>query len=111
MANPVLLVDVTRQQVRNLERFRQDLEILTRLIAHDLTKPCDAIERSCRSLLTRYRECLDPRMVSLAHEALDAVSEVQRLLGELLNNAYFKELDNRSSQEADDVGSALVNLE
>lgn len=85
------LVDVNRRRVQSLGLYRQDLEILTRIVAQDLRRPCDQIEHSCRSLLKRYQDYLDPKALSLSQAALEAVGEVQRLLGKLLNHVEAKE--------------------
>ena len=86
------LMDATQQQARSLETFQQDLEILTRIVSQDLKKPCGAIAASCQSLVEDFREYLDPKTVSLASDALDAVGEVQRLVQRLLNHPSARSL-------------------
>ena len=80
------LLDKNRCQMRELESFNHDLEILTSIASQDLQPPLKAISRSCRCLGEQYDDILDPKAKTLIDDALDAAAEVHRLVVDLLEH-------------------------
>jgi response regulator RpfG family c-di-GMP phosphodiesterase len=97
------LLELNRQQSRRLELFHQDLEILTRIIFHDLQEPLELIAQSCRSLAENCRDVFDPKTAAVVHTALDAVGEVQRLLLKLLKHVR----NHEPAGSGDEPGAGL----
>ena len=62
------------------------LHVLAQVMAHDLRRPLQSVSESCRSLLERYPDSLDPKTSSLVEDALEAVANMQFLLADLLQN-------------------------
>jgi light-regulated signal transduction histidine kinase (bacteriophytochrome) len=62
------------------------LRVLARVMAHDLRRPLQSVSESCRSLLERYPDSLDPKTTLLVEDALEAVANMQLLLADLLQN-------------------------
>jgi two-component system, probable response regulator PhcQ len=85
------MAGVSRRQSEDMKRFQQDLEVLSRVVSRDLESPLDAIARSCRGLLERYPDMLDPKAMSLADAALEAAGEVRRLTRDLVCHTRSRE--------------------
>ncbi len=62
------------------------LHLLVQVVSHDLRRPLQSVADSCRSLLERYPDALDPKTTSLVEDALEAVANMQCLLKGLLEN-------------------------
>ncbi len=62
------------------------LHALAQVISHDLRRPLQSVADSCRSLLERYPDSLDPKTTSLVEDALEAVANMQCLLKDLLGS-------------------------
>jgi light-regulated signal transduction histidine kinase (bacteriophytochrome) len=60
------------------------LRVLAQVMEHDLRAPLQTVADSCRSLLERYPDSLDPKTSSLVEDALEAVANMQCLLKDLL---------------------------
>jgi len=75
------LLDVNREQLRQLQRHRQNLELLTTVVARDVQQPLQSVARHCRMLGEQYGDLFDPKTASLAETAMEGIGEVQRLLG------------------------------
>jgi K+-sensing histidine kinase KdpD len=63
------------------------LHRLAQAMSHDLRRPLQSVADSCRSLLERYPDALDPKTTCLVEDALEAVANMQCLLAELLGSA------------------------
>jgi light-regulated signal transduction histidine kinase (bacteriophytochrome) len=62
------------------------LHVLAQIITHDLQSPLQSVADSCRSLMERYPDSLDPKTTSLVEDALEAVANMQCLLKGLLDS-------------------------
>jgi light-regulated signal transduction histidine kinase (bacteriophytochrome) len=60
--------------------------VLAQVISYDLRRPLQSVADSCRSLLERYPDSLDPKTASLVEDALEAVVNMQCLLKDLLGS-------------------------
>jgi len=103
------LLDKNRCQMRELERFNRDLEILTSIASRDLQPPLEAISRSCRCLGEQYQDILDPKARTLIDDALDAAAEVHRIVDDLLSHFRVeKPADTVTSSDSNRETLALV---
>ena len=84
------LLDVNRRQMQELEHYRRDLEILTRLVSQDIQEPLRTVARSCQSLGEQYHDIFDPKANTLVDNALAGMSEIQRLVDALLEHCRTK---------------------
>ena len=84
------LLDINRRQMRELEHYRRDLEILTSLVSQDIQGPLRTVACSCQSLEEQYHDIFDPKARALVENALDGVAEVQRLVNDLLEHCRTK---------------------
>jgi two-component system, probable response regulator PhcQ len=80
------LLNINDHQMRELERFRQNLELLTAVVSRDIQEPLQTVAIGCRALAEQYRDIFDPKTTSLAESALDGIGEVQRLVNGLLEH-------------------------
>ena len=78
------LLERNEQQTEDRERFAKDLEVLDRLISRDLQKPVQLVTQSCQSLLEHHDDLFDPKATSLIRETVDAVSDMQAFVADLL---------------------------
>jgi FixJ family two-component response regulator len=69
---------------RDCEQCAQELDALNHRIARDADKPLHVIAQSCQSLLEKHPELLDPKAQMLIEEALDAVTDMQSLVEDLV---------------------------
>ena len=79
-------MEADRRQAGRLEQEAGKLHVLAQIMAHDLRRPLQSVASSCRSLLERYPDTLDPKTSSLVEDALEAVANMQYLLKDLLGN-------------------------
>lgn len=80
------LLQMRRQHVQELERYQQDLEILTRLAARDLHRPLDVVCGGFQMLSEQYGDVFDSKINSVMRDVREAATEVQRVLEELLTH-------------------------
>lgn len=78
------LVDANRDHMRELQRHRQNLAVLTAVVSRDVSQPLQTVARHCRILQEQYRDLFDPKTASLVETALEGIGEVQRLLAPLV---------------------------
>jgi len=78
------LLDANREQMRELQRHRQNLELLTAVVSHDVRQPLQTVACHCRMLSEQYRDLFDPKTASLVETALEGIGEAQRLLARLM---------------------------
>jgi signal transduction histidine kinase len=73
-----------RPQAGDQQQESGKLHVLAQVMAHDLRRPLQSVANSCRSLLERYPDSLDPKTTSLVEDALEAVANMEYLLADLL---------------------------
>lgn len=84
LAQQKQLLEISARQAGDRERFARDLEALDRLIARDLKRPLRSIARSCQSLLEQHNDLFDHGAQSLIEGTLDAISDMQLSIDDLL---------------------------
>ena len=80
------LADANRQQAENYRLVTEKLELLRKIASRDLGKPLQVVSQCCRQVLEHYPDALDPKSKSLLEESLEAVSQMQGILQEMLAN-------------------------
>jgi light-regulated signal transduction histidine kinase (bacteriophytochrome) len=78
------LLEVNRRRAGDQEPASGKLRVLAQVMSHDLRRPLQSVADTCRSLLERYPDSLDPKTISLVEDALEAVANMQYLLKDLL---------------------------
>jgi len=87
LANNAQLVEMGRRQATDRERLAKDLEALDRTIARDLKKPLHGLTQSCQLLLEEHGDLFDRKAKSLIEGSLEAISDMQALVDDLLARA------------------------
>jgi len=72
-------LEVSRQQVRDLERLNQDFEFQARLVCQDLQRPLQRIIVCCRRLEEQCCSTPNRELQAWIDDARNAVTEVRRL--------------------------------
>ena len=80
------LLQVRKQHVKDLERYQQDLEILTRLAVCDLHKPLEVAFGGLQMLSEHYGDVFDSKINSVIRDVREAATDVQRVLNDLLTH-------------------------
>ncbi len=78
------LLTTAEHYARNQERCIKDLEVLSRLVSGDVKQPLRHIAQSCQAFLEQHPDLLDLKARSLVEGALEAVSDVQALVEDLM---------------------------
>jgi two-component system probable response regulator PhcQ len=91
------LLDLNRRQFYELQQFSKKLGLLARVVAKDLRVPLEKVTHSCFALTDQYADFFEPKAKSLLDNAMEAVSEVQHIVNDLLNCARSNVLTDLSS--------------
>jgi response regulator RpfG family c-di-GMP phosphodiesterase len=91
------LLDLNRQQFYELQQFSKKLGLLARVVAKDLRVPLEKVTHSCFALTDQYADFFEPKAKMLLDNAVEAVSEVQHIVNDLLNCARSNVLTDLSS--------------
>ena len=94
------LLDLNRQQFYELHQFSKKLGLLARLVAKDLRVPLEKVTHSCFALSGQYAEFFEPNAKKALDNAMEAVSEVQRIVDDLLNCARSNVLTDLATPPA-----------
>jgi len=78
------LLTTAEHYARNQERCIKDLEVLSRLVSRDVKQPLRLIAQACQAFLEQHPDLLDPKAKSLIEGTLEAVSDVQALVEDLM---------------------------
>ena len=81
------LLEMNRRQFYELQQFSKKLGLLARVVAKDLRVPLEKVTHSCFALTDQYAEFFEPKAKQMLDNAMEAVSEVQHIMDELLNCA------------------------
>lgn len=81
------LLELNRQQFYELQQFSKKLGLLARVVAKDLRVPLEKVTHSCFALTDQYADFFEPKAKMLLDNAVEAVSEVQHIVNDLLNCA------------------------
>jgi DNA-binding NtrC family response regulator len=81
-----LLTEANRQQAEDCGRLAEKLQLLRQIAARDLDRPLGQVSERCRQVLERYPDAVDAKARSLLEESLEAVSQMQGILREILAN-------------------------
>jgi two-component system, probable response regulator PhcQ len=79
------LLALNRQQFYELQQFSKKLGLLARVVAKDLRIPLEKVTNSCFTLTDQYADFFEPKAKILLDNTVEAVSEVQRIVDDLLN--------------------------
>ncbi len=93
------LLDLNRRQFYELQQFSKKLGLLARVVAKDLRVPLEKITHSCFALTDQYAEFFEPKAKLMLDNAVEAVSEVQHIVNDLLNCARSNVLTDLSSPQ------------
>jgi DNA-binding NtrC family response regulator len=77
------LLEISRQQAKDRERFVEEVSALGRLLSRDVRTPLGSVAQSCQALLEQHRDVFDPEAKSLIEGTLDAISDMQCLIEDL----------------------------
>ncbi|MGD0384246.1 MAG: response regulator [Thermoguttaceae bacterium] len=91
------LLDLNRRQFYELQQFSKKLGLLARVVAKDLRVPLEKVTHSCFALTDQYADFFEPKAKMLLDNAVEAVSEVQHIVNDLLNCARSNVLTDLSS--------------
>ncbi|MGD0653970.1 MAG: response regulator [Thermoguttaceae bacterium] len=91
------LLELNRQQFYELQQFSKKLGLLARVVAKDLRVPLEKVTHSCFALTDQYADFFEPKAKMLLDNAVEAVSEVQHIVNDLLNCARSNVLTDLSS--------------
>ena len=106
------LLDVNRRQFYELQQFSKKLGLLARVVAKDLRVPLEKVTHSCFALTDQYAEFFEPKAKLMLDNAVEAVSEVQHIVDELLNCARSNvHADLSSAQSSASPTEEPVTLE
>ncbi len=92
------LLTMNRQQFDELQQFSKKLRLLARVVAKDLHTPLEKVTHSCSTLTNQYADYFEPKAKALLDNAVEAVSEVQRMVNDLIERARFNVLTELSPQ-------------
>jgi len=81
------LLELNRRQFCALQQFSKKLGLLARVVSKDLRLPLEKVTHSCFALTDQYAEFFEPKAKQMLDNAVEAVSEVQHIMDELLNCA------------------------
>jgi two-component system, probable response regulator PhcQ len=81
------LLELNRQQFYELQQFSKKLGLLARVVANDLRVPLEKVTHSCFALSDQYADFFEPKAKLMLDNAVEAVSEVQHIVDDLLNCA------------------------
>jgi two-component system, probable response regulator PhcQ len=81
------LLEVNRRQFQNILRFSKKIGLLARVVAKDLRVPLEKVTHSCFALTDQYADFFEPKAKLMLENAVEAVSEVQHIVNELLTCA------------------------
>lgn len=90
-----------RRQAGAQEQESCTLHRLAQAMSYDLRRPLQSVADSCRSLLERYPDALDPKTTCLVEDALEAVANMQGMLAELLGSADGAAAKHRAANAED----------
>jgi two-component system, probable response regulator PhcQ len=91
------LLELNRRQFYELQQFSKKLGLLARVVAKDLRVPLEKVTHSCFALTDQYAEFFEPKAKMMLDNAVEAVSEVQHIVDDLLNCARSNVLSDLSS--------------
>jgi two-component system probable response regulator PhcQ len=81
------LLELNRRQFYELQQFSKKLGLLARVVAKDLRVPLEKVTHSCFALTDQYADFFEPKAKTMLDNAVEAVSEVQHIVDDLLNCA------------------------
>jgi two-component system, probable response regulator PhcQ len=93
------LLATNQQQFDELQQFSKKLRLLARVVAKDLRMPLDQVTHSCSALTNQYAEFFDPKAKKLLENTTEAVSEVQHIVDDLIQQTRSNVLTDLSSQQ------------
>jgi len=91
------LLELNRRQFYDLQQFSKKLGLLARVVAKDLRVPLEKVTHSCFALTDQYADFFEPKAKMMLDNAVEAVSEVQHIVNDLLNCARSNVLSDLSS--------------
>ena len=91
------LLELNRQQFYELQQFSKKLGLLARVVAKDLRVPLEKVTHSCFALTDQYADFFEPKAKMLLDNTMEAVSEVQHIVNDLLNCARSNVITDLSS--------------
>jgi two-component system, probable response regulator PhcQ len=92
------LLYLNRHQFYELQQFSKKLGLLARVVAKDLRIPLEKVTSSCFALSDQYADFFEPKAKMLLDNAVDAVSEVQQIVEDMLSCARSNVHADLSSQ-------------
>lgn len=93
------LLELNRQQFYELQQFSKKLGLLARVVAKDLRVPLEKVTHSCFALTDQYADFFEPKAKKMLDNAVEAVSEVQHIVNDLLSCARSNVLTDLSSPQ------------
>ncbi|MGD0516047.1 MAG: response regulator [Thermoguttaceae bacterium] len=91
------LLGLNRRQFYELQQFSKKLGLLARVVAKDLRVPLEKVTHSCFALTDQYADFFEPKAKMLLDNTMEAVSEVQHIVNDLLNCARSNVITDLSS--------------
>jgi two-component system probable response regulator PhcQ len=79
------LLELNRRQFYELQQFSKKIGLLARVVAKDLQVPLEKVTHSCFALSDQYADFFEPKAKMMLDNAVEAVSEVQHIVDDLLN--------------------------
>ena len=95
LAKEKRLVEINVRQAGDRERFTKELEVLNHLIARDVKEPLRSAALCCQSLVEERRELLDPGARSLVERSIEAISDIQCVVNDMLARMLVWQSDGR----------------
>jgi response regulator RpfG family c-di-GMP phosphodiesterase len=81
------LLEINRRQFCELQQFSKKLGLLARVVAKDLRNPLEKVTHSCFALTDQYADFFEPKAKMMLDNAVEAISEVQHIVDDMLNCA------------------------
>ncbi len=102
---------VANQNAADCERFAKELEVFGRQISRDVERPLHTIAESCQSLLEKHPDLFDPKAKGLIQQTVEAVVDMQVLLGDLLKRMRNRHVDSVAAEPpAEQAGSGDASM-
>ncbi len=97
-----------KQLVEDLERANKELEMLTRVAAHDLKNPLNGIKGVLDLSLAKYSAQMDEEFITLFHLAQKEANYMNALIVDLLE--YFRVGNNQEEAETINLNDLLDEI-
>ena len=78
---------LSAEQVRRLECFDHNLELIWHILSEDIQTPLQSVERSCREFSEQCGDSVDPQVRKLLDTAMDASTELRRLVDDMIEHS------------------------